>query len=590
MYCRCTMLQAIGGLLFSSTNGRSARVTRLLRRHGRRVLHCVILACFAFVSGALLCSPSNSEQKVHARGPVYVPLDSWIYPVLRRLAAMGYAPDEESLTAPWTRRQCLMLVEEAADIASRRSTKVSAGRANEEALALIGALRAEFSGQAERPESASIESIYTRYTHIAGAPLRDSYHFGQSIPDDFGRPSDNGPNSVTGFSAFGTFNRFSGYFRGEYQQAGGRGPYSEDVRRFVAESDGIPLQPSLAVRGTNKFDPLEMYIGAQLGIFDITAGMQSFWWGPGEASAFHFSNNAEPMYALRVAQARPVLLPGPLRVLGRIRTQFLFGRLSGHQYPPRPFINAQKITFQLTQDLELGFTRSSIFGGVGHPLTAGSLWRSLFSGSSSGSTAFGARNDPGDRRSGFDFRWHLPGLRRYVTIYSDSLADDEPNPLANPHRSAWGPGIYISHFPQIQKLDLRVETYSTWLYRKDEGGRFIYWNDQYHDAYTNNGNLLGSWVGRDARAYSASSTYWWSAQNKLGASFRQTKAGSRFLPGGGTQTDVALNLQWQLRPELLANGFIQYERYFVPVLGGPRRDFVAGMQFTFYPKHWSIKR
>ena len=509
--------------------------------------------------------------------------------MLRRLAAMGYAPDEESLTAPWTRQQCLMLVEEAADIASRRSTKVSAGRANEQALALIEALRAEF-GRPEKPEALSIESIYTRYMQIAGTPLRDSYHFGQSIADDYGRPYDNGPNSVTGFSAFGTFNRFSGYFRGEYQQAGGRGPYSEDVRRFIAESDGIPLQPSAGVRGTNKFDPLEMYIGAQLGVFDITAGKQSFWWGPGEASAFHFSNNAEPMCAVRVAQAVPVLLPGPLRVLGRIRTQFVVGRLSGHQYPARPFINAQKITFQLTQDLELGFTRSSIFGGVGHPLTAGSLWRSLFSGSSSGSTTFGASNDPGDRRSGFDFRWHLPGLRRYVTIYSDSLADDEPNPLATPRRSAWGPGIYISHFPQMQKLDLRVETYSTWLYRKDEGGRFIYWNDQYHDAYTNNGNLLGSWVGRDARAYSASSTYWWSAQNKLSASFRQIKAGSRFLPGGGTQTDVALNLQWRLRPELLANGFIQYERYFVPVLGGPKRDVVAGMQFTFYPKDWSIKR
>jgi hypothetical protein len=481
-----------------------------------------------------------------------------------------------------------MLVEEAADIASRRSTKRSAGRANEQALALIESLRHEFSAEKETPEEASIESIYTRYTHIAGTPLRDSYHFGQSVTDDYGRPYDNGPNSVTGFSAFGTFNRFSGYFRGEYQQASGRGPYSEDVRTFIAESDGIPLQPPMRVRGTNTFDPLEMYLGAQLGIFDISVGKQSFWWGPGEASAFHFSNNAEPMYALRVAQGLPVLLPGPLRVLGRIRTQFLFGLLSGHQYPPRPFINAQKITLQLTEHLELGFTRSSIFGGVGHPLTAASVWRSLFSGSSSGGTT--AANDPGDRRSGFDFRWHLPGLRRYATIYSDSLADDEPNPLANPHRSAWGPGIYISHFPQIQKLDLRVETYSTWLYRKDEGGRFIYWNNQYHDAYTNSGNLLGSWVGRDARAYSASSTYWWSAQNTAGLSFRQTKAGSRFLPGGGTQTDLALNLQWQLRPQLIAKGFLQYERYFVPVLGGPRRDIAAGIQFTFYPADWKLKR
>jgi Capsule assembly protein Wzi len=327
-------------------------------------------------------------------------------------------------------------------------------------------------------------------------------------------------------------------------------------------------------------------VGVQLGNFDVTVGKQSLWWGPGQSSAFHFSDNAEPLYALRLAQARPILLPGPLRVLGRIRTQFLLGELSGHQYPPRPFINAQKITLQVTEDLELGFTRSAIFGGVGHPLTAQSFFQSFFNASSS------RRNlsDPGDRRSGFDFRWRVPKPRRYVTIYSDSLADDEPNPLANPRRSAWAPGIYITHLPKLRNLDLRFETYSTWLYRKDEGGGFFYWNSNYHDAYTNNGNLLGSWVGRDARAYVASSTYWWSGSNKVTASFRQTKTGSKFLPGGGTQTDASLTVQWQLRPGLLATAFGQYERYFVPVLGSPRRDVAAGLQFVYYPRNWAIHK
>jgi hypothetical protein len=328
----------------------------------------------------------------------------------------------------------------------------------------------------------------------------------------------------------------------------------------------------------------------QLGDFDVTFGKQSLWWGPGETSAFHFGDNAEPMYMLRVAQAAPIVLPGPLRYLGRIRTQFLVGELAGHQYPPRPLINAQKITFQLTQDFEIGFTRSSLFGGVGHPLTVRSLFQSFFSTSSTGSTAFGSANDPGDRRSGFDFRWRVPGLRRYLTIYSDSLADDEPNPLDSPRRSAWGPGLYITQLPRLRNLDLRFETYSTWLYRKDEGGLFIYWNDQYRDAYTNSGYLLGSWVGRDARAYTASSTYWWSAQNKVTASLRQTKTGSNFVPGGGTQTDVSLTVQRQLRPELLGTAFVQFERYYLPILGGPRKDVAAGLQLTFYPKNWSIRR
>lgn len=534
-----------------------------------------------------IAAPSEQPKPT---GPVYVALDSWIYPALKRLASLGYAPDEESLSAPWTRQQCLTLVEEAQDIAARRSTKESAGALNSEALQLIAALKVEFARDDDAAASASVESLYSRYTQIAGSPLRDSYHFGQTIVNDFGRPYSQGGSTVDGFSAYGTLGRFSGYFRGEYQYAGGRDAYSQNVSDAIAVADGVPPQTAAAVKATNRFDPLEMYLGARFGDFNVTIGKQSLWWGPGSDSAFAFSNNAEPFYAIRVAQELPIVLPGPFRFLGRIRTEFVLGKLAGHQYPPRPLINAQKITLQLTQDFEIGFSRSSIFGGVGHPLTTGSFFSSFFSTSSTGSTAFGSANDPGDRRSGFDFRWRVPGLRRYLTIYSDSLADDEPNPLASPHRSAWGPGIYITQLPRLKHLDLRFETYSTWLYRGDAGGQFIYWNNQYRDAYTNDGNLLGSSVGRDARAYSVSSTYWWSAQNTLTASFRQTKTGSNFLPGGGTQTDVSLTLQRELRPNLLGKFFVQYERYYIPILSTPKQDVTASIEFTFSPKNLVIRR
>lgn len=529
-----------------------------------------------------------ASEKPHP-GPVYVPLDSWVYPVLKRLAAMGYAPDEERLMQPWTREQCAMLVEEAEDIATRHSTKVSAGTMNAEALRLIAELKAEFPQEISTSANAQIESIYTRLAHVGGQPLRDSYHFGQTLRDDYGRPYGEGANAVNGVSAFGTWGRFSGYFRGEYQNASGRPPYDQNVQNLIGALDGVPPRPSIGLPSTNRFDPLEMYVGVNLPGFDITFGKQSLAWGPGDDSGFHFSNNAEPMYMLRLAQRTPLVLPGPLRYLGHIRTQFLVGRLTGHAFPPKPFINAQKITLQLTKDFEIGFTRSAIFGGVGHPLTATSIARSFFSASSTGGTAFGSPNDPGDRRSGFDFVLHVPGLRRYLTIYSDSLADDDPNPLASPHRSAWGPGLYLTEVPGLRRMDFRFETYSTWLYRGDPGGRFFYWNDQYRDAYTNNGNLLGSWVGRDARAYVVSSSYWWSAHNNVTAIYRQTKTGSQFLPGGGTQTDVSLNAQWQLHANLLGMAFAQYERYFVPALGGPQRDIVAGFGFTFYPKQWAVR-
>ncbi len=453
-------------------------------------------------------------------------------------------------------------------------------------LKLIAELKGEFSRDRGAPTQARIESVYTNIRQVAGTPLRDSYHFGQTLVNDYGRPLEKGTNTDDGFSAYATAGRFSAYFSGEYQEAAGRAAPDQNIRNLLGFLDGVPPQPALATPPTSKFEPLEMYLGVKLGLFDVTFGKQSFWWGPDENSAFSFSNNAPPIYGLQIAQSAPIILPGPFRFLGRIRTQLLIGKLSGHLYPPRPLINAEKITLQVTQNLEFGFTRSSIFGGVGHPLTLKSFYEGFFSVSSTGSTVYGSANDPGDRRSGFDFRWYLPGSGACPVLAR--WPGDEVIPSVTAASSpAWCPAL----FPQCAP-DSGARFASGWLLvvalHGDQGGLFFYWNNQYRDAYTNGQFLLGSWVGRDARAYVGSSTYWWSAKNKVTASFRQVKTGSNFLPGGGTQTDVSVNCQWSLTPQLLASGFVQFERYLIPALGGPQRDVVAGVSLVFYPDKWAV--
>lgn len=101
---------------------------------------------------------------------------------------------------------------------------------------------------------------------------------------------------------------------------------------------------------------------------------------------------------------------------------------------------------------------------------------------------------------------------------------------------------------------------------------------------------MGSWVGRDARAYQGSVTYWKTSKDKISLSARQIKTGGIFLPGGGTQTDVSLSGQWQVGPQLNATAFVQFERYFIPVLGGPQTNVSASLQFTFNPKNWTVRK
>jgi hypothetical protein len=537
-------------------------------------------------SKALATTNVEAKGRGQASGSVYVTLDSWTYPALRRLSALGYIPDQVSDSAPWTRLECLHQVEEAENIATTRRMRAENGSVNEEVLRIIADLKAEFEGDSRGGNALRLESIYTRVTDISGAPLRDSYHFGQTINNDYGRPFGGGLNNITGFSTDAVSGPFSIYMRGEYQEAPGAAPYSLGVRQFIANADVIPLPAARPISSNSRFEPLEMYAGVQLGFENITFGKQSLWWGPGEEGAFTFSNNAAPFYMLRMAQTKPLVLPGPFGRLGKIRTEIVFGKLSGHSWPARPFINAQKISLDLTDNFEVGFTRGAIFAGVGHPLTLGALEASLFSVNSADFGPYGSPDLPGTRFSSFDFRWRVAGLRKYVTVYSDSYGVDEPNPIDNPKRAPWAPGLYLSHLPGLPRCDFRFETYATWLYRKDQGGQFVYWDNQYRDAATNDGNLLGSWVGRDSRAYSAGFNYWFSGKSKLAARFTQIKAGNNFLPGGGTQTDGSVTAQCSLNSEWMVTASAQYERYFIPVLGGPRNDITASLQVVFTPRHW----
>jgi Capsule assembly protein Wzi/PAP2 superfamily len=528
-------------------------------------------------------TPDPKEVDPSKLGSTFVPLDSWIYPALERLAALGYIKTQFTGLRPWTRRECLRQLDEAEYLTQDLPPESSVAQT-------VKRLREEFKEDGQHDQIFSVDSIYTKYANISGGPLRDSYHFGETIWNDSGRPYDQGNNLYTGASISAVAGRFFWYANGEFQHAPGRAALTPVQAGIVANMDSNSPQPPAPVSTIDRFYPLDMYAGVQLGNYAVTFGKQSLWLGPSESGPLMLTDNADPMYMLRLSRTSPLVLPGILRHLGEIRGEILFSKLSGHQFPPRPFFNLQKISFHPTQNLEIGFTRASLWAGVGHPFTFHRLEKNFTSlGDTNG--GFGDPNDPGDRKSGFDFSYRLPGLRNWLTLYSDFYSDDDPSPLANPRRAAINPGLYLSHFPVIAKLDLRVEAVSTQsLTATDRGGTFLYFNTNYHDSNTNKGFLFGNQTGRDGRTYQAWSTYHFSAATSLQFSYRDTKASSLFLssgpgtPGGGTQSDASARLLWQVRANWSVNAFVQYERWFIPILHPTaQRDVTGSLQLTFTP-------
>lgn len=529
-------------------------------------------------------------------GSTNVPMDSWVYPALERLAAMGFIPGQSVSIRPWTRQECLRQLRVAEDQIDME--QYNSPRLISEARRLMADLQHEFETEPNYYESLSLESVYARYGTIAGPALTDSFHFGQTWWNDFGRPLGRGGSAIAGYSVRANYGRLFFYDRQELQRSPGNPAESPAINQLINVLDRLPnfgdptIQPIPERSAYTRQRPIELYAGVAFEGNALSFGKQELYWGPTTTGPLAFSSNAEPTYNLRLVSTRPHPIP-LVPSLGTYRFDIVLGKLSGHSYPARPWFNGQKLDINFGDNLEMSFTRWSIFWGVGHPITLHTFKNNVFSFNSTGditngnggSGGYGDRADPGDRKSNFDFSYRLPFLRRAVTLYADAYSDDDPSPIDAPRRAAWSPGIYFARLPLLPHMDLRVEAVSSQGLVNDFGGQHFFINNQYLDGNTNKGFLLGNAVGRDGRAIEARSSYWFSARTRVEAGYRQNKGGIQFLPGGSTITDGFLNSSYAFNHHWQAQLFTQYERFLIPsYMSGSQHNVSGWLQVTWTPE------
>ena len=542
-------------------------------------------------------STPEEAPSPQTRFSAYVPLDSWIYPALDRLAGLGVINSNFAGLKPWTRAECARLLEEA----EGSIDEDSGDEGSRLYAALARELAPELNGEFDR--YVALDSVYARYTGISDTPLTDGYHFGQTIVNDFGRPYQKGGNGMGGFSVSGSSGAMGFYLRGEYEHAPSAPGFSQAVQGAIQAADDKPPAPPFAIPSFEQFRLLDTYLMLNIDGWATSFGKQSLWLGP-TRDPFLQSNNAEPMYMLRVDQTTPRQLPGFLKYLGPYRIEFWVGKMTGHHFvdtqgaglaeqlgrslDKQPMVNGTKVNFKPTPNFEFGVGRSGIFGGPDFPITLGSVRHALFSTTNSQ----GRGRDPGDRRATFDFSYRLPGMRNWLTLYDDSFVEDEISPIGYPRRAAHNPGLYLSHVPGIPHLDMRVEAAYTnlpGLIQTPQGG-FFYWNVRYLDGYTNKGNILGNaTVGRQGISLRAESTYWAASDKTVQFGYRSNIVDSMFLQGGNLR-DLYLRSEWSFGRHVSLSSFLQYEYWNFPLLsaGKKQNDFTASFQLTYWP-HWRLK-
>jgi hypothetical protein len=531
-------------------------------------------------------------------GSTYIPVDSPVYPMALRLYSLGYLDTAFINMRPWTRRSLLHMLQ----ASSAHITEDG----NDEAIRLLAKLQDYVSTEPAKPDQRGtvygVDTLYTRLMGIDGQTLRDSYHLGQTIANDYGRPYQQGFNNLTGFSTINEFGRFSLYVRGEYQHAPAGNGYSFALANQLSLLDQIPYSgtnlnqptdPQGPIAAQNPFALQEATLAFHFLGHEISAGKSDAWQGPGLGSAMSWSNNAQDIYSFRINRVDPWHIPFVSRFIGPLRYDFFVGSLKGHTDPNAPWVHSEQFSFAPSSNFQFAFERTVIWGGEGHePITFGTFFHSFFSfnDTESDPAIKHSTQDPGARYSDFSFSWRLPFLRHYVTLYTDSISHDDVSPVSAPRRAAYRPGIYISQFPGLHKLDLRVEGASTDVSTTiSNNGTAEYYESVQVQGYTNKGYIMGDWIGRQAKGGQAWLTYHLDGNQWVQLAYLEKKTPNGFIPGGTTQGQFTGSVVKRIHRDIEVNAWLQYERWKAPIYitnpnNAANHDTVIAAQITWYPK------
>jgi hypothetical protein len=549
----------------------------------------------AATGGTAACEPSTL-------GSPYIPVDSWIYPAVWRLYSLGYVDHVFLGMRPWTRASVSHMLDEAgARIEDARGEEDSTtGEAQDIFESLIRELHYDPQVPCVIHEGdTSLESVYSVTRVLSGTPLRDSFHLGSTIVNDYGRPYSNGFNNYSGASAYASAGRFLLYARGEFHGAPSATGYSSALAQTLSNLDGISfINPLTGVpynQATIPLGPigtttdgrwLEAYVSVNLLNHDISFGKQDDWLGPGQGGGMAYSNNAENIYSFRINRIEPLHIPVLSVLTGPFRYEFLIGSLKGHVAPNDPWVHLEKISFKPTENLEFGFERTVIWGGKGHePITLHTFLRSFFSTANVTEAIKVSAQDPGARFGAFDFSYRLPFFRNWLTLYTDSEAHDDVSPISATGRASYRPGLYLSHVPGVPRLDVRVEAVSTDPpTSRSSGGQFNYYEFIQKQGYTNKGQLFGDWIGREDKGGQGWITYHMSGNEWVQVGVRNQKAAKDFISGGTTINDINFQVVKRVGSDFEINGNFAYETWKAPIYMPSRQTVTTTtIQFTWFP-------
>jgi len=230
----------------------------------------------------------------------------------------------------------------------------------------------------------------------------------------------------------------------------------------------------------------------------LQIGKIATWYGPGRLGALIFTNNAQSYPGIRLHNPVPIAVPGLFSFLGNAQYDLFLARLESARPIPNPFLFGMRLAARPSRYLELGLSRSMIYGGQGH-VSGLSAWWDAFKGENT--------NDPGEKGlvnqlAGLDITLTLPFPSQPVQAYLEMAGEDAAHLLGTflpfPSKFAYVTGVFLPTLFGSAAHDLRVE-WARNHWRDNGPAWYVHGVSDGGYAHSYRNRVLGHPMGNDAQ-------------------------------------------------------------------------------------------
>lgn len=259
------------------------------------------------------------------------------------------------------------------------------------------------------------------------------------------------------------------------------------------------------------------YLAYRLGNWNIIGGAVPMWWGPGWDSALLMSTNARPVPGISLNRQQALAFETPwLSWIGPWSFNTFMGKMEDNgRTIPNTLLWSSRLSVKPFSSLELGFSRSTMWGGEGRGNGFSDFWDVV-----TPSESDNKEDNPTDVNDlgSIDFRWSTSALGQSFGVYYEMGFEDYGISSITPSKRSHLAGIDTDFFFGDDLYSVFFEASDTY----HAECACIYEHDVYRTGYRYRGKEIGSTYGSNASsvtlgviAQPENDSYWQASVSKI---------------------------------------------------------------------------